>query len=289
MNRNFYFQRRTFIALLLCACGVLLADSSAQGAWRTAGDVVRVSREGAGVRLALSSGAQAFISFVSPNTVRVRLTPRGAFEPDESYAVLKKERPVTKIVLRETTERVELTAADGARVVINRRPFLVSVLDAENRFIVEDDPKRPAMFDPETGEFEATKRRDETETYYGFGEKALPMSRHNQVMAMWNTDTYAYPPATDPVYQTIPFFIALRKGHAYGLFFDNTYRSRFDMGKTSPERYTFGATGGELNYYVFTGGDGAPASVLRDYTELTGRAPMPPLWALGYQQSRWSY
>nr|MBA2341133.1 glycosyl hydrolase [Pyrinomonadaceae bacterium] len=128
------------------------------------------------------------------------------------------------------------------------------------------------------------------EFYYGFGEKALPTARQGQMMAMWNTDTYAYPPGLDPIYQDIPFFIALRQGKAYGLFFDNTYRTNFDMGKSDPARYTFGATGGELNYYVCTGGQQrTPKEVLREYTDLTGRTPLPPLWALGYQQSRWSY
>jgi alpha-glucosidase len=105
-----------------------------------------------------------------------------------------------------------------------------------------------------------------------------------------NTDAYAYAPGTDPIYQSIPFFIALRHGRAYGLFFDNTHRTYFDMGRTAPHRYTFGAAGGELNYYVFMGGrERTPQKVLGDYTELTGRTPLPLLWSLGYQQSRRSY
>jgi alpha-glucosidase len=136
---------------------------------------------------------------------------------------------------------------------------------------------------------------------------------------MWNTDTYGYPRGLDPIYQSIGFYIALRqensaqgtqptggtqgaqasaatqptrprRGVAYGLFFDNTSRAYFDMGKTDTARVTFGAPGGELNYYVFTGGkERTPKNVLHDYTELTGRAPLPPVWALGNQQSRWSY
>jgi len=146
------------------------------------------------------------------------------------------------------------------------------------------------MYDPDTGAFETSKRRAETELYYGFGEKALPISRHNQAMVMWNTDTFAYPPGLDPIYQSIGFFTALHQGRAYGVFLDNTYRTHFDMGHTAPARYTFGAQGGELNYYVFTGGaQRSPKQILADYTDLTGRAPLPPTWALGYQQSRWSY
>ncbi|MCA1613431.1 MAG: hypothetical protein LC800_04580, partial [Acidobacteria bacterium] len=61
-------------------------------------------------------------------------------------------------------------------------------------------------------------------------------------------------------------------------------------GKADPARYTFGAPSGELNYYVFTGGESRkPAKIVEDYTNLTGRTPLPPLWSLGYHQSRWSY
>jgi alpha-glucosidase len=55
----------------------------------------------------------------------------------------------------------------------------------------------------------------------------------------------------------------------------------------SPDRYSFGAEGGEMNYYFFWGPD--PKTVLKRYTELVGRAPMPPLWAIGYHQCRYSY
>ncbi|MFN5046682.1 TIM-barrel domain-containing protein, partial [Roseateles sp.] len=125
---------------------------------------------------------------------------------------------------------------------------------------------------------------------YGFGEKALPLSRHQQHLVMWNADVPDYAPGHDPSYQAIPFFIALHQGLSHGVFLNNSSRSWFDMGKTEPQRWRFGAARGELDYFVFTGGpERSPARVLQDYTALTGRGPLPPLWALGYQQSRWSY
>ena len=74
---------------------------------------------------------------------------------------------------------------------------------------------------------------------------------------------------------------------AYGIFFDNSYRSYFDFGKSSQQRAWFGAEGGELNYYFFYGP--SIKKILSRYADLTGHMPMPPLWALGNQQSRWSY
>ena len=291
MNTNHDPHGRRRLNAIAAALFLLCLGAEARGAWRAAGDVTRVAPQRDGVALTLSSGARAFVTFVTPDVVRVRLAPRGTFERDFSYALdPERRREGVAVAVKQTPAAVEVAVAGGARVVVRRRPFLMSVYDSKGQLVVEDDPARPASFDPDTGAVECSKRRDHLELYYGFGEKALPQARHNQRMAMWNFDTYAYPPGLDPIYQSIPFFIALRQGRAHGLFFDNTYRTYFDTGRTDPARYTFGAAGGELNYYVFTGGGGrTPRNVLRDYTELTGRTPLPPMWALGFQQSRYSY
>ena len=103
----------------------------------------------------------------------------------------------------------------------------------------------------------------------------------------WNSDTPGYTEGKDPIYQTIPFYIGLQHGAAYGIFFDNSYRSYFDFGHSSQQRAWFGAEGGELNYYFFYGP--SIKKILGRYADLTGHMPLPPLWALGNQQSRWSY
>jgi alpha-glucosidase len=289
-----------FAALLI----ICVLPSAARAVWRTAGDVRTVARQVDGVVLTLTSGARVAVTFFDRATVRVRLVPRGTLERDFSYAVEPKDRKAVKATLTETRDEIRISSLDGATVRIRRRPFLVSVFDDAGRIVVEEDPARPASFDLETGAVETSMKRVEWETYYGLGEKAgATLSRDTQQFVMWNTDTYGYPRGLDPIYQSIGFFIALRqfnetketkqaprRGLAYGLFFDNTTRTYFDMGKTDPARLTFGAASGELNYYVFTGGrERTPKTIVRDYTELTGRTPLPPMWALGNQQSRWSY
>jgi alpha-glucosidase len=307
--------RRSRAILLPTLAALLLILASSQGthaAWRAAGDVKSFERRADGVVLTLTSGARVAVTFTGPEAVRVRLAPNGTFERDFSYAVEQTERETAKATVTEARDEIRIASTNGASVVIKRRPFLVIVFDDAGRVVVEDDPARPVSFDTETGAVECSKKRAEWEVYYGLGEKAgATISRDTQQFVMWNTDTYGYPRGLDPIYQSIGFFIALHleddprapligvpKGHAglpprglaYGLFLDNTSRTYFDMGKTEPARLTFGAASGELNYYVFTGGqERSPKNVLRDYTSLTGRAPMPPVWALGNQQSRWSY
>ncbi|HEX6183035.1 MAG TPA: TIM-barrel domain-containing protein [Pyrinomonadaceae bacterium] len=305
MSRNsFRIGRLVFAVSLLC---LLLTGTEARAAWRAVGNVRAVARQADGVVLTLTSGARVAVTFRDIETVRVRLAPTGTFERDLSYAVESKDRKTVAAKINETRDEIRISSLNGTTVVVRRRPFLVTVLDADGRTIVEDDPARPHSFDPDTGAVECSKRRVEWETYYGLGEKAgVTLSRDTQQFVMWNTDTYGYPRGLDPIYQSIGFYTALRheplrpgsptvapvpaRGRAYGLFLDNTSRTYFDMGKTDPARVTFGAAGGELNYYVFTGGrERTPKKVLRDYTDLTGRTPLPPLWALGNQQSRWSY
>ncbi|HEX8476160.1 MAG TPA: glycoside hydrolase family 31 protein [Pyrinomonadaceae bacterium] len=292
MLDHFRRQRRQLLCITLLLCCFCLSSFEARGAWRAAGNVATVARETNGVVLTLSSGARVAVTFFDLDVVRVRLSPRGVFERDFSYAVASRDRKTVAAMVRETRDAIEISTQmkNGARIVVNRRPFLVSVVDGEGRVVVEDDAARPPMFDVENGGVEASKRRAAVEMYYGFGEKALAMSRNGQSLVMWNSDTFAYAVGLDPIYQSVPFFIALRQGAAYGLFFDNTARTHFDMGKFAPERYTFGAPSGELNYYVFTGGaQRSPKKILADYSDLTGRTPLPPLWSLGYQQSRYSY
>ena len=110
-------------------------------------------------------------------------------------------------------------------------------------------------------------------------------------MEMWNTDIWAVEPEysahTDPLYLGIPFFLTLHQGRASGVYFNNTFRTRFDVGQQHPDELVFEAEGGDLDYFVISGPQ--VSDVCSRFTGLVGRAFLPPLWTLGYHQSRWSY
>ena len=127
----------------------------------------------------------------------------------------------------------------------------------------------------------------EDEQYFGLGEKSTPLDKRGRSYVEWNTDPAGFDASSEPLYQSVPFFIGLRKGRAYGLFLDNTFRSSFDMGTADRDLYSFGVEGGEMNYYFF--GGPTPKSVVSRFTELVGRSPLPPRWSIGYIQSRYSY
>ena len=267
---------------------------TASAQWQSIGNVTAVtSIKPNGVVLGTSSRAAASIEFFDRDVIRVRVAPTGKFERDFSYAFdSSHERKAPKVEVVQAKTQMVLTDDSGSKVIIRKVPFHIMIVDPAGSEMLVEDASDAVRFDKKTGEFSATKMRSsEVETYYGFGEKAfIEMSRNGKYIVNWNTDTFSYPIGTDPIYQSIPFFYALNDGKAYGLFLNNTFRSFFDMGVTSPDKYSFGANGGELDYFVFTGGkDRSPKKVLEDYSKLTGRTPLPPMWALGNQQSRWSY
>lgn len=132
------------------------------------------------------------------------------------------------------------------------------------------------------------KTLENVKAFYGLGDKTRFLNKAGYQYDMWNTDNPD--PQVDcfrALYKSIPFFIALTTGMPYGIFFDNTYHSYFDMGKESEDYYYFATDEGDLDYYFILGN--SMADVIEGYTYLTGRTPLPQMFTLGYQQSRWSY
>ena len=125
------------------------------------------------------------------------------------------------------------------------------------------------------------------EHYFGLGDKTGPLDRRNEAFTLWNTDAYRFQESTDPLYKSIPYFMTFRAGRAMGVLLDNTWRTSFDFGKESPDSIPSAPSAGPVDYYLFYGP--APKQVVETYAWLTGTPPLPPLWSLGYQQSRYSY
>jgi alpha-glucosidase len=233
----------------------------------------------------VSGAAHLRLTSVREGVLRVRLSPDGNFAPDASWAVLKDAvRPERDLKVVEGCDALELTAG-AVRAKVDKKNLSLVFSDAAGRVISQDDPRRPAGF---VGtHFTVWKTMPADEHYFGLGDKAGPLDHRNQAFTNWNTDAFNWQESTDPLYKSIPFFMGLRRGQAYGIFLDNTWRSFFDFGKQDRDALAFGADGGELNYYFFAGP--SPKQVIGAYASLTGLTPLPPLWSLGYQQSRWSY
>jgi len=122
---------------------------------------------------------------------------------------------------------------------------------------------------------------------FGLAEKALGLNLIGQTLTFYNKDTYKYQRGTDPIYLSIPFAIIWKTNENVGIFLDNPGQSFWDIGKTDSKTLRVGVRDGDITFYLMHGKTLRGVLVL--YTSLTGRPPLPPLWAFGYQQSRFSY
>ena len=275
MKSRLLFLHAFLLFLLLFSLAVVAQAPSTIGAV----SAVKPLPDGAEVT---AGKAVIRITALSPEVIRVRYAPDGKFPPDHSFAVVSDTgfvAPSVNFVDQYTFTTGSLTVA------INRSPFGLRFLGQGGRVISADTSQFPVRITPSG--FRIWKDMPADEHYYGLGDKAVSEDRREHAFTMWNTDAYAWEESTDPLYKSIPFMIGIRDGKAYGLFLDNTWRTNFDLGKAARDNFSFGADGGELNYYFINGPD--PKKVLERYTALTGRTPLPPLFTLGYQQCRYSY
>jgi alpha-glucosidase len=230
--------------------------------------------------------SQVRFQVLSPDLVRVRASfGKPLPERDHSWAIAKTAWDTPKWTLKEAAGLLVITT-DELEVVIHRSPLTVEFRDAKSHKLINAD-ERPIMYDPASGKVAAFRTLGFEEHIYGLGEKAARLDKRRAQFTMWNSDTPAYKEGTDPIYQDIPFYLGWQDGTAYGIFFDNSFRTNFDFGMSLQEYSAFSADGGEMNYYFFWGP--SIKKILGRYADLTGHMPMPPMWTLGNQQSRWSY
>jgi alpha-glucosidase len=250
------------------------------------GPVVRITKTDDAILLGCKDKSQVHISLLASDLIRIRASFRGNLpKHDHSWAIEKKEWDSPRWSLNEGKNSINILT-DEIEVIINRDPMMIEFRDPKKKTVINSD-ERPMMFDPKSTTVAAAKKLGFEEHFYGLGEKASRLDKRRGYFTMWNSDTPAYEEEKDPIYQSIPFYIGWQNGDAYGIFFDNSYSSHFDFGQSNQEYAAFSADGGELNYYFFYGP--SIKKILQRYSELTGRMPLPPLWALGNQQSRWSY
>ncbi|KAG2373097.1 hypothetical protein C9374_012829 [Naegleria lovaniensis] len=138
------------------------------------------------------------------------------------------------------------------------------------------------------------------EKVYGFGEKSGHLSKDGRKWLMWNYDHFGYSFNSDPLYQSTPFLMfcgpATNSSSSLNpaIFVDTVSRQEWDLTlfkpeteekivKNSIERY------GTMSMYLFVGE--TPLSLIQQFSHknFTGRTWLPPMYALGFQQCRWSY
>lgn len=121
------------------------------------------------------------------------------------------------------------------------------------------------------------------EQFFGMGMKASPFSVRGCTFSLWNMEPRgAYAPGDDPLYVSAPTYLSVSPHGSYLAFYDNTFKSTFSFDGALESQFT----GGAVRYYMFAG---APEDNVARYYGVIGHPVMPPRWALGYHQCRWSY
>ena len=278
---------KTVLVFACCLLSVCLPAAAIDLSGLTAvGPVSGFTTVPDGITLTCRDGSEVAIRVLAPDLVRVRAAFGHALPArDHSWAIAKTDWSAPKWSVKEEPAALHILAGE-LEVVVHRDPLLVEFRDAATHAVINAD-QRPMMFDPQSGAVAAAKKLGFDEHFYGLGEKAARLDKRRSQFSMWNMDTPGYVEGTDPIYQSIPFYLGWQNAAAYGIFFDNSFRTEFDFGRSSQEYAAFSSEGGEMNYYFFYGP--SMKKILGRYAELTGHMPMPPAWALGNQQCRWGY
>ncbi|MES2150623.1 MAG: TIM-barrel domain-containing protein [Pseudomonadota bacterium] len=269
-------MKLTWIILCAAFCGMAQAQPV-----RPIGAVRSVEAAGQQLRLR-TENAWVELTAYSPSVIRVRIDKQ-ALGRDFSYAVVASPQPTKVTVSQGAAEVVMATSA--LQVHVARQPFAIRFTTPDGKTINQDEPGLTTSWIGD--EVSTYKTLQPGERFIGLGEKTGNLDRRGSAYTNWNTDAYRYHGASDPLYASFPFYLGVQQGLSYGIFFDNSYQSDFNFGASNDRFASFSAQGGEMNYYFIH--HPKLADIIASYSTLTGRMPLPPLWALGYQQNRYSY
>jgi oligosaccharide 4-alpha-D-glucosyltransferase len=206
----------------------------------------------------------------------VEFIPIGSENPP-SYAVTT-PAPEVKTRLREYPDSIVYSTTNMA-AIIHKEPFRIRYRYRGSELVSE-----------ESGYFDHTGHRgfrfelDPEEKITGAGSRVLGMDRRGHRLTLYNQPSYGYETEAELMYYSLPVVVSSEK---YMLVFDNGARGYADLGATEPDILEFGATGGRMSYIVVAAESWPELAV--HFTEITGRQPMLPRWALGNIASRMGY
>lgn len=170
------------------------------------------------------------------------------------------------------------TDADAQATFALKRPF------GRSAELPGQYPVKPLFAKAADGRHQVTIAIERGTSLYGTGEVPGPLLRNGRSTTLWNSDSYGYTPETPSLYQSHPWVLAVRAdGTSFGVLADTTWRAVINLDGA----ITITAEGPPFPVYIIDRAD--PKEVLTALMELTGPMPLPPLWALGYHQCRYSY
>src|SRR6202049_2294043 len=256
--------------------------------FQSLGTATTVAKDASRVCLEVGS-ATVEVTALAPDLFRVGFFPEDRAVDYSSVAVVPRSwQPGPVTIVEEAGVLTLATCAASAHLSLAQ--FRIGFTAHAGREFALDDPELGMGWFPASGEapVRVYKQHLAGEHYFGCGERTGELNKTGSQQLFWNVDPpRGHTALQNNLYASIPFTLILSESQAWGLFLDSTTRVEFDLAHDDPARAWFGAAGGDLIYYVFCGP--TPEDVRARYTDLTGHTPLPPVWALGNGQSRFSY
>lgn len=228
------------------------------------------------------------IQVYNDHVIRVRVSLDQDMN-DFSYVLVDQEnQELTEFSLKTMGSHSLLLETDAIDIEIEKTPAFRVIFRNKNGKVINEDAPGQGFGTSFIGQRSTLyKKLFPDERFVGLGEVLGNLDKRGMAFTLNNTDTYKYGDPRLPMYVSIPFYIGIHDGEAYGLFYHNSYRTFFNFGVSAPDFASITAEGSDVDYFFIYDDD--IGKILYQYTTLTGRMPLPPLWSLGYHQSRCSY
>lgn len=234
------------------------------------------------------------IEFISPRTVRLRMPTGPQFAKAESL-MLAGPVPQDNSWQYSRVEGGHCYSNQFGRVVIRENPWRIELRDAKGRLLTQTHhlkdnamtftPLLPFSFVRRASDYSRSVAAVFTlspgEKIFGCGESFTEFNKRGQRVVLWTDDSNGT--QNETMYKPIPFFLSSR---GYGMFVHSSGPITFDFGRYFSGINSIMLGDDELDLFVFIG---QPKDVLAEYTALTGRSPMPPLWSFGLWMGRCTY
>jgi oligosaccharide 4-alpha-D-glucosyltransferase len=228
-----------------------------------------------GMRIATSDGTIR-VRLYTPSAAEVIFTPVGEKNPP-SYAL---DRAPQKVRADYTEDDKTISyRTNGLSIQVEKSPLKISY-SYKNRPLIAEEK---GYFD--NGVYKGFRfTLDDTEKLTGGGSRVLGMNRRGNRLRLYNKPSYGYETHADLMYFSMPIVISSNK---YMIVFDNGADGYADLGATEDNILSFEAIGGRTSYLITAADEWDQLAT--NYTELTGRQPLVPRWALGNIASRMGY
>jgi alpha-D-xyloside xylohydrolase len=234
------------------------------------------------------------IDFVTPRTVRLRFSTRDVPIRDAPSLMLDGPVPVDRSWRMERSDSIVTWTSQYGKVRLITKPWHVEFYDSSGRLLTRTlnigephtySSPTPFSFIRRASDFghstAAAFELAHDERLYGTGESFTRLDKRGQKVVLFTRDAMGV--QTERMYKPIPFFLS---SQGYGVFVHTSAPATFDFGHDFDQSDVLYTGDENIDLFVFLGD---PKEVLTEYTGVTGRSPVPPLWSFGLWMSRITY